>query len=70
MDIMILLDLPDQEIKKYQHQISAMTFDFNLDHDIDIKPIEKSEKYFLKWVDNYPFYTNVSEEGVTLYRAA
>ncbi len=37
---------------------------------IDIKPIEKSEEHFLNWVDNYPFYANVSEEGVTLYGAA
>ncbi len=69
-DLMILLDLSDSEIKEYRHQLSDMTFDFSLDHDLDIKPIAKSEEHFLKWVENYPFYTNVNREGVTLYGAA
>lgn len=70
IDIMILLDLSDMEIKKYRHQLSDMTFDFNMDNDLDIKPIAKSETHFLMWMKNYPFYANVSEEGVTLYGAA
>ena len=43
--------------------------DFNLDNDIDIKPIAKSESHFKKWVVNYPFYENVNKEGVVLYGA-
>ena len=44
--------------------------DFNMDHDLDIKPIAKSEKHFLNWVDVYPFYANVKKEGVKLFDAA
>ena len=69
VDIMILVDLPDVDIKSYRHQLSDMTFDFNMDHDMDIKPIAKSEENYYKWVENYPFYTNVKREGVTLYAA-
>lgn len=69
VDIMILVDLPDMDIKSYRHQLSDMTFDFNMDHDMDIKPIAKSEEHYYKWVENYPFYTNVNREGVTLYAA-
>lgn len=47
-----------------------MIFDFNLDHDLDIKPIAKNEEYFKKWLDNYPFYANINREGVVLYGAA
>ncbi len=47
-----------------------MTFDFNMDHDLDIKPIAKSESHFEKWVTNYSFYANVNKEGVVLYGAA
>lgn len=43
---------------------------FNMDHDLDIKPIAKSEEHFEKWVVNYPFYANVNREGVVLYGAA
>lgn len=70
VDIMILLDISDMEIKSYRHQLSHVTYDFNMDYDLDIKPIAKSEDHFLKWVENYPFYANVSKEGVTLYEVA
>lgn len=70
IDIMILLDLSDMEIKEYRHQLSDMTFDFNMDYDADIKPIAKSEGHYQKWVDNYPFYSNVNRDGVTLYATA
>lgn len=70
IDIMILLDLSDQELKSYRHQLSANTYDFNLEHDIDIKPIAKNEGHFKSWVVNYPFYANVRKEGVNLYGAA
>lgn len=70
VDIMILLDLSELEIKEYRHQLSDMTYDFNMEYDLDIKPIAKSEEHFFKWVQNYPFYANISKEGVMLYAAA
>ena len=70
IDIMILLDLSDMDIKEYRHELSGETFDFNMDHDLDIKPIAKSEKHFLNRVDVYPFYANVKKEGVNLFDAA
>ena len=70
IDIMILLDLSDMDIKQYRHELSGETFDFNMDHEVDIKPISKSEEHFRKWVANYPFYANIRKEGVVLYEAA
>lgn len=67
---MILLDLTDMEIKKYRHELSGLTYDFNMDHDIDIKPIAKSEEHFQKWVSAYSFYSNVEKEVVKLFDAA
>ena len=67
---MILLDLSDLELKAYGQQLSYMTYDFNMDHDLDIKPIAKSEAHFNKWIVNYPFYANIHREGVVLYGAA
>ena len=49
IDIMILLDMSDMDIKQYRHDLSGETFEFNMDHDLDIKPIAKSqEKYIFK----------------------
>lgn len=70
VDIMILLDLSDMELKTYGRMLSYMTFDFNMDHDVDIKPIAKSESHFKRWVINYPFYANIDKEGIVLYGAA
>ena len=70
VDIMILLDMSDMDLKVYSQQLSYMTFDFNLDNDLDIKPIAKSEDHFRKWIVNYPFYANINKEGVVLYGAA
>lgn len=70
IDIMILLDLTDIEIKRFRHELSELTYDFNMDNDIDIKPIAKSEEHFKKWVSAYPFYSNVEKEGVRLFDAA
>lgn len=70
IDIMILVDMSDIELKVFGDQLSFMTFDFNMDNDLDIKPMAKSEQHFLKWVQNYPFYANVRKEGVILYGAA
>ncbi len=70
IDIMILLDMSDMELKAYGRQLSYMTYDFNLDNNLDIKPIAKSEEHFRNWVINYPFYANVYREGIILYDAA
>ena len=70
IDIMVLLDLSDIDIKKYRHELSGMTYDFNMDYDLDIRPIAKSKDHFDKWVGVYPFYSNIEKEGVKLFDAA
>ena len=69
VDIMILVDMSDLELKAYGQQLSYMTYDFNLDYNLDIKPIAKSEAHFKKWLINYPFYSNIHNEGIVLYSA-
>ncbi len=70
VDIMILLDISDIETKAYFDHLVDTTFDFNMEHGLDIKPIAKSEAHFRKWMIHYPFYANVKQEGVVLYEAA
>lgn len=70
IEIMILVDLTDVEIEKLSKQLSWSTYDFNEEHDTDIKPITKNELHFKKWLGVYPFYTNVQKEGVELYGTA
>ena len=67
---MIIVDLPDEEIKKYRHAISGYTYDINTEYDIDIKSMTKNKDLFSKWEHVYPFYKNVRLEGIHFYDAA
>lgn len=70
IDIMILLDIDDIGIKEYRHKLSGVTYDFNMDNNVDVKPIAKSKEHFEKWKSVYPFYKNVDNEGVIIYGVA
>ena len=70
IDIMILADLTEMEIEEFGRQLSWSTYDFNEEHETDIKPIAKSDAHNKKWQGVYPFYTNVQQEGVELYGTA
>ena len=70
IDLMILIDMSDMELKAYSQKLTYMTYDFNMDNDLDIRPIAKSREHFEKWLVNYPFYANINREGVVLYGAA
>ena len=69
IDIMILVDLPDDEIRSRGHALSDLTFNYNFDNNLKIMPIVKNLEHFNKWLRAYPFYNNVKNEGVELYAA-
>lgn len=69
IDIMIFVDMTEEELAKYEDQLSDITYEFNMDHDVDIEPVEKSLEFFNYWVNAYPFYANVKRDGVTVYAA-
>ena len=69
IDIMILVDLSDDEIRSKGHTLSDITFDYNFDNELEIMPIVKNQEHFYKWIRAYPFYNNIKNEGVELYAA-
>lgn len=70
IDIMVLVDMKEDEIGQYGDLLSGMTYEFNMEYDLDIKPVTQSNAVFSKWVGVYPFYKNVQNEGIKLYGAA
>ena len=70
IDIMILVDLPDEKLDSYLDSLSELGFQYNVEHDIWIMPIVKNIEHFQYWDSAYPFYRNVHKEGVTLYETA
>lgn len=69
IDIMILVDLEEQEIRARGHLLSDITFEYNFNNDLMIMPIVKNLEHFNKWLRAYPFYYNVKKEGIELYAA-
>ena len=70
IDIMILLDGQEDEVKMHRHDLSDWTYDFNEEHQLDIKPIAKMHQEFTKWEKEYPFYRSIRKDGVKLYGVA
>ena len=61
IDIMILVDLSDDEIRSKGHTLSDITFDYNFDNELEIMPIVKNQEHFYKWIRAYPFYNNIKK---------
>ena len=56
IDIMILVDMTDIEIREKGQFLSEATFEYNFDNNIMIMPIVKNLNHFNKWLRAYPFY--------------
>ena len=66
MDVMILVDLPEREIKKLENDVYDIAFEIEMNTGIDISPVIKSQAQYEHWVNVVPFYRNVREEGVVV----
>ena len=67
IDIMVLVDLPNDKIESYSDTLSELGFEYNVRHDMWFMPIVKNIQHFSKWCTVYAFYSNVMKEGVILY---
>ena len=66
IDVMLLVSLGEEDIKKISDQISDLAFDFMMKYGVDISPVITNTDHFNYWVDNLPYYRNVRDEGVKL----
>lgn len=66
VDLMILVETPEEEIRIFAEQIADRAFDYLMKYGICISPIIKNEEHFNYWVDNLPYYRNVRDEGVVI----
>ena len=66
VDIMILVDLPETEIKKIENDVYDVAFEMEINTGINISTLIKNRAQFEYWVDTLPYYRNVRDEGVTI----
>lgn len=66
VDIMVLVKMSEEEIKKIENDIYDLAFEIEMETGIDISPVIKSEEHYAYWVETLPFYRNVRDEGVVI----
>lgn len=64
VDVMILVKIPETELRKYLDRVSDQAFEYLIKYGINISPVVKNVEHFNYWVDNLPYYRNVRNEGV------
>lgn len=66
IDIMVLMDLEEPQIKAYENKIYDATYYFNDVNETEIMPVVQNIYHFNYWKKAYMFYRNVEEEGVII----
>jgi predicted nucleotidyltransferase len=69
IDIMVLVDLPTDQLKEYEDRLCDVSTDFALEYFKVFSIIDVSYDEFTEWKKVLPFYRNVANEGVVLYAA-
>ena len=64
IDIMILVTLPESQIKQSENRIYDDAFDLELKYGKVLSPVKKNHNFFEYWSDTLPFYRNIKVEGV------
>lgn len=70
VDIMLLVDLPEEKLNLFSDELSNLGFEYNIMHDIWFMPVVRNMEHFKYWREAYPFYSNVAKEGISLYETA
>ena len=69
IDILILTDLEDNEIKKLHKNIVDISVELSLKYDILVSFVAINNNKFKKFLDVLPLYQNISNEGIILYES-
>ena len=67
IDVMIMVDMPQEELAGYRRQVSHMCSDINIENSVFVSPILQSLQTFNAYKDVLPFFKNVTNEGVSYY---
>jgi len=67
LDIMVLADIDESEIKDLEDKLGRISSQASLDHDITVCLLLYDESLFTSRLHLSPFYRNVLSEGVEIY---
>lgn len=69
IDIMVLIDGTDQEMRMYDEKLSDVSTDLALKYLKVFSIIDVKYQEYMDWKTVSPFYRNVNEEGIVVYAA-
>ena len=69
VDLMILTDIPKDEIPSFRHYVSHVAAKLGLEYGPMVSPIMQNYDFFTQWTEALPFYRNIRTEGVSLHAA-
>ena len=69
VDIMVLVDGTDTELRKYGEKLSDVSTELALKYFKVFSIIDVKYQEYMDWKGVSPFYKNVDQEGVVLYAA-
>lgn len=67
LDIMVLVDMNEKEIKNERDKVLDLTVDLTTRYGVVLSIIENNYDYFYDWAEVLPFFANVIREGVSIY---
>ena len=70
IDIFVVVDLNDDAINALRKALVHLTFETNMEHDVDIAPIVMRLTEYHHWASAHPLLKDVQKDGVSLYEAA
>lgn len=69
IDIMIIIDANNDELRRYDDKLNDVSTDLSLKYFKVLSIVDVSYREYEDWRNLSPFYKNVSEEGIVLYAA-
>lgn len=69
VDIMVLVDGTDKELREYEEKLSDVSTDLALKYLMVFSIIDVKYQEYMMWRTISPFYKNVDQEGVVVYAA-
>ncbi len=66
VDIMILADVKPEELSVYADKIYDITYDFEMEHGVEMNPLIQNIQTYERWKNVYPFFMNVERDGIAV----
>ena len=66
IDIMVLANVPKEELSHYRKPFILLTSELGLLHDVVVTVTLKDTETFNKYLEAVPFYANVKKEGIRI----